>query len=329
MILFLASVIEQLDLALEHLKKGDAHNARFGLMLTDNALELVLHQIAKDKVSLLRFERWKREVYPQQSALDKALGRHFADKVLFARVTGSLTDEVATTVNIMHGFRNEVYHAGLQHEAILPAIALFHFEVATRYIGTYQPLFVGWRSDQALPERAKKYLALNFSGKSDFAKSCMVLSQTCGHNQADTIAILADHLDSVIDEQDTCIDIIANGVYENQRVTRAQAVVSCQTWPLAFSEKGRTYAAERAFSSNAVDLVEWLASNYPLKYRNDPVNRWRTQAKKLRNEANPHAALRRYQTFMDETAEIREAILESAEACETEIQNAIDRARGK
>jgi len=51
MIMFLAGVLEQLDLALEHIAKGDDHNARFGLMMTDNALELVLHQITKDKRS--------------------------------------------------------------------------------------------------------------------------------------------------------------------------------------------------------------------------------------------------------------------------------------
>jgi hypothetical protein len=35
MLLFLAAVLEQLDLALEHVSKRDVHNARFGLMLTD------------------------------------------------------------------------------------------------------------------------------------------------------------------------------------------------------------------------------------------------------------------------------------------------------
>jgi hypothetical protein len=54
MLLFLASVLEQLDLALEHISKSDVHNARFGVMLTDNAIELVLHQIAKDQASKLK-----------------------------------------------------------------------------------------------------------------------------------------------------------------------------------------------------------------------------------------------------------------------------------
>ena len=48
MLMFLADVLEQMDLALEHIEKGGVHDARFGLMMTDNAVELVLHQTAKE-----------------------------------------------------------------------------------------------------------------------------------------------------------------------------------------------------------------------------------------------------------------------------------------
>ena len=81
MLLFLASVLEQLDLALEHISKGDIHNARFGVMLTDNAVELVLHQIAKDRASKLKMYSYRREEYPHQAMLNKALGRAFDAKV--------------------------------------------------------------------------------------------------------------------------------------------------------------------------------------------------------------------------------------------------------
>ena len=75
MLLFLASALEQLDLALEHIAKGDVHNARFSLMPTDNAVELVLHQVARDKVSHLKMFSFTRGKYEHQEALDKALGR--------------------------------------------------------------------------------------------------------------------------------------------------------------------------------------------------------------------------------------------------------------
>ena len=90
MLLFLASVLEQLDLALEHISKDDIHNARFGVMLTDNALELALHQVAKDQASRLKMYSYRHEEYPHQTALNKALGRAFDAKVKFAKIGGSI-----------------------------------------------------------------------------------------------------------------------------------------------------------------------------------------------------------------------------------------------
>ena len=74
MLLFLANTLEQVDLALEHVVKGDENNARFGLMLTDNAVEITLHQIAVDKMNRLKQFTYLREQYEDIPALERALG---------------------------------------------------------------------------------------------------------------------------------------------------------------------------------------------------------------------------------------------------------------
>lgn len=330
--MFLASVIEQLDLALEHIQKGDVHNARFGLMLTDNALELVLHRHAKDKAQEVKAAAWRREPYAHQRALDKALGRNFRDKVSFARATGLVTERVGQTLAIMHDFRNEVYHVGLQHEAILPALSRFYFEVSCGLMMAYRPDYFSWGSAQVLPERAKKYFVgdrFSPGGRDDFSKGCTSLMEACGHVASNTVATLADHLDSVIEEQDTCIDVVAQGVYVGQKTIRDEAVIGCQTWPLAFSEKGKEFARSRGFTGSLGSLTKWLGTNYPLDFKSDPIQQWRQSAQKLRTETNAHAALHRYDSFMTKTAELREWILEAAAACEAEIDAAVERARGK
>ncbi|MFZ1921171.1 MAG: hypothetical protein WAU57_06015 [Xanthobacteraceae bacterium] len=332
MLLFLASVLEQMDLALEHVSKADVHNARFGVMLTDNALELILHQIAKDQAAESKSYSYRRETYQHQAALDKALGRVFGDKISFARLTGKMTNEVAQTAVIMHGVRNEVYHIGLQHEAILPALAVFYFDVVCGFLKDYKPPYFGWGSNESLPERSRKYFSghRTFPGRiEDFPNGCLALSRACVHDSSVTIAALADHMDQIIEEQDTCVGIIAEGAYAHQRTTRDKAVIDCQAWPLAFSEEGLAFAKERKFMGNRLELIDWLGENYPLRFRGDPIERWRKRAGKLRNENNSHAALRHYKTFMTETESLREAALESAAACEREIDSAIDRARGK
>jgi hypothetical protein len=121
MLLFLASVLEQLDLALEHVVKGDVHNARFALMLTDNALELVLHQIALDKRSELKAFSWRNEIYPHQTALDKALGQSFGEKVSFARLIDKMSEETSQTARIMQ--LPEVQRRKCDRERIRPGMS--------------------------------------------------------------------------------------------------------------------------------------------------------------------------------------------------------------
>ena len=331
MLLFLASVIEQLDLALEQISKGDVHYARFGMMLTDNAVELILHQIAKDKASNLKMYAWQKETYEHQTALDNALGRNFDAKIKLAKIGGGLSDEIAQAITIMHGYRNEVYHVGLKHESLLPALAPFYFDVACGYLSSYRPKGLGWASNQKLPERSKKYFKGDpfFSvGFDDFSNGCKALRQACNHDSRHTINALANEMDEVIEQQDTGIDIIARGVYKGQQTTRDVAVLDTQAWRLAFSEEGKAFAAERGWN-NMLQFIEWLRSNYTHKFRSDPIESWKAQARRLRAGRNPHAALSTYQSFMAATLDLREAIDETAAATEREIDMLIDRARGK
>jgi hypothetical protein len=332
MLLFLAMVLEQLDLAHEHVSKRDVHNARFGLMLTDNAIELVLHQTAKDKARDLKNYSYMRKDFPHHASLDKALGRSFGDKVKFAKLMGNMSADLAQTIAIMRGFRNEVYHVGLQHEAILPALAVFYFDVACGYLARYEPNGLGWSSNQTLPERAKKYFRGDKffpGGPEDFGNGCLTLAKALSHEPAETISVLSDHFDGVIDDQNTCIDIIANGVYVGQQTTRDRAVIESQAWQLAFSDDGKMFATKQGWSGNLLQLVEWLGQTYPLTFRGDPIPSWQKRAARLRAQKNPHAALRYYHFFMSETADLREALMEAAHAAEAEIEAAIDRARGK
>ena len=67
MLMFLATVLDQMDLALEHIQKSTVHDARFALMLTDNAVELVLHQIAKDQQARFKAHPFLAEKYRKRA----------------------------------------------------------------------------------------------------------------------------------------------------------------------------------------------------------------------------------------------------------------------
>ena len=280
MLLFLASVLEQLDLALEYVTKRDVHDARFGLMLTDNAVKLVLHQVAKDKATELKMWAHKRDRYPNQKRLDKAMGRQFGEKVKFARLEGRLDRDAARTIQILHEYRNEVYHIGLQHEEILPQLAQFYLDTACEFIATYEAAGLGWSSKQKMPERAKKY----FNGEEffpgsceEFRAGCRSVKTKCGHVPEQLVEILADHMEHVINEQDTCIEIVANGVYEGQQRTRDRAVIETQAWKLASSEKGKAFAIQQGWNGSLFGWIEWMADNHSFVVQSDPISSWHKQ----------------------------------------------------
>ncbi|NNU37060.1 hypothetical protein G9X64_11290 [Rhizobium sophorae] len=60
---FYAALLDQMDLALEHLDKGGVHDARFALMLTDNAVELAIHRLATEKHAHLKSWHHLEEAY--------------------------------------------------------------------------------------------------------------------------------------------------------------------------------------------------------------------------------------------------------------------------
>ena len=328
---FLSSVVEQLDLALEHIAKDDLHNARFGLMLTDNALELVLHQIAKDKQRDAASYRYGREPYPYRKQLKAALLRRFDEKLTFARLDGGLQQEEAQTFKILHDYRNDLYHAGLTHEQILHALTHFYFSSACKFIGRYSSHGLSWGSALKMPARAKKYFQDRHGvpgTQAEFRAACASMASSCGHADAVLVSLLADQLDRIVGHADICVKIVADGVYEGDKRTRDRAVIETLAWEKAFDGIGAAFVKEQGWRGSTMgELIAYLAANYPFKTRGDPIAGWQRQAAKLRRQTNPNLALQHFQTFTDQTAELRTALEQSAGAAEAEIDAHIDRMR--
>jgi hypothetical protein len=330
MLLFIANIVEQLDLAVEHLEKGDANNARFALMLSDNAIELMLHRIAQDRRRKLKSYQHLEKTYAHEAALDRAQGRHFDEKVKFARLEANLSEDQADTLMIAHAFRNEVHHVGVQHEAILRALAAFHIKTVCDFLATYSPAFMFWGSNQRLPDRAKAYFSdpgiLKPGVEDEFHAACRALALKTGHSDKALAETLASHMAQTVEEKDTYIDYISTGAPRPQ--TRDEVVIDCQVWPLVFSEEGKRFAQKNKFpGGNMLVFLEWLAKNYPLRFKGDPIPAWKKRADKLFQERNSAKALKRYRTFMDETADLRDQIDETTSQVDNYIDEQIDRAK--
>ena len=331
---FYAALLDQMDLALEHLEKGGVHDARFALMLTDNAVELAIHKLATEKQAHLMSWHHLQQTYPHKSELAEALGQSFDAKLKFARIEKMVTEEQARTVTIMHEFRNELYHVGLQHEPILPAIAPFYFSFACDILRAFPGRGLYSGNKMVIPERAKKYF--NSSRHSlaelgDFEKACGTLKDRCQFVKGMTINSLADHIELIITENDAYMGVISVGAYpRGAGITRDQATINCQVWRLAFAPEGHKFARENGFSGRSIhDLVEWLGQKYPLKIKKDPIPGWKRRVTRLRSKGNPHLAVATYVDFLKETAQFRQDLAESCAAAEAEIDRQIDEYRSR
>lgn len=330
-----ADHIDQLDLALDQLAMKDRHFDRFALMLVDNVVELVLHENALERSSENQFwVRLKKSKY-DQNAINAALGRHFDAKVKFAKETKLLSPETAETIQYLHGFRNNAYHLGRRHEGILHSLSLLYFRTACGVLGSYEPR--GWSSGpgkEGTSHRAMKYLgradrAMFLDWKKVFRPAFERLREVADA-MGDVLALdLHNDASRTIDRIDQALDFVEENQPDRPKKSRSQIAVDAQVWALAFSDGLEFAAKKKAPPMSRVKLIEWLATNYPLRVRGDPVAGWRRRAGGIKREKNPHAALKKYCDFMAQTEVVREQIHAHAAGLDEAIQEHIDYLRGK
>lgn len=333
MLSFLANNIEQLDLALEHIALNDANNARFGLMLTDNVVEITLHQLALDRQNDIKNRSYfyEKNPFPHEKELTAALRRHFEPKVKFAIAENKLSDEEAESITALHNVRNEVYHVGVRDNVVLPAMAHFYFHLATMFLGRYTPRHFSWGSNQAIPTRAAKYFhgGKFFPGKlEDYPAACVTLGAEAAFNPAYLVAALADRLDRVIEQEDAAVDLLSQ---VPRKTTRDLAVTDTQAWAIAFTEEGKQFVRKRVIETaakpaNILDYIGILSRDYPFAVRRDPIPSWRQRAASLRAEAHPHKALKKYRDFMDQTEELRALLDEAYSQADAYVEEQMERA---
>lgn len=327
----LANNLAQLDLALELLSAYDANNARFALMLTDNIVEINLHYIAISYAAKCRRAGGGQLKFARET--HDALGRHFESKVKLAKLLDTLSQDVADSINIAHNYRNEVYHVGIQYEEILPALSKFYFGVACAALRDLPVNGIGWGSNQELPERAKKffpdYEKRFFSHAHEhYKKACELLGDHVANSGDELKATLLTHMEKIINEKDHFIDYLVGGHPRGERITRDQAVIDCQAWPVAFSEKGKDFLRRKPPTDWSVfGCVQWIGKEYPLNQRIDPIPSWRNRLSSLRSEKNSHKALAKYQNFMHQTATLRGWIDDATSALDAYVEEQIERMR--
>ena len=326
---FLANIIDQMDLALDHLALQDTNYNRFALMLVDNALELALHKYAEGQ-NKEKYRHSSEDVSDDQKIVLAALGQNFESKVKLVKHTGLIDSNVGDSINVLHFFRNQVYHQGMKHESILPAISLFYFRIACDVLEKCKPQSISWMTNDVIPHRAQKYLGNNpFPNIRDlYSKVCRRLKEVSDSIPFDITRDLAGHMEEVIVEVDDWLDYLTSD--DPGKPSRDEVIIACQAWPFAFTDDGKQYANENRCPAKTVgEHIDWLSKNYKWEVRSDPIPSWRKRLERLKREKNKHRLLKKYDDFMKQTKKIRESISESVSLLDQEIERQIDMAGGK
>ncbi|MEJ0098498.1 MAG: hypothetical protein WDO12_01620 [Pseudomonadota bacterium] len=321
---FLVTIVDQLDFALDHLVLEDINYKRLSLVLVDNVVELVLHRYAEHKGGENRYRGNSPKNDPKLVAA--ALGQFFDPKVKLAKSCGFLDEQTTQTITTLHEFRNQLYHRGIVHEAILPALVLFYFRVACDVMIRYEPFGYSWGSSNRVPLRAMKYVGVNpmSNPTKDFPAAWKRLKEVSEAIPLRLVDTLHSHMEEVIEETDRLIDYVVGGAPDGS--TRLDVVLDSQAWGIAFTDKGRNFAAKNGCTIGTVGgYVDWLKANYPWTIRTDPIPSWRGRLSSLKSETDDHKALRRYTEFMSQTEELREAIDRTAEALDQHVESQMGR----
>ena len=248
----MATAIDQLDLAFEHVAKGDPDNARFALMLTDNLVEITLHRFAERSLAEQKSSfRYRHQGLPLDPLLVEANGRHFDPKAKFVRSIGRVADDVSQSLIKLHLFRNDVYHVGLQHEPVLGALCNFHFRIACDVLVALAPTSWGYSPDMKLPERAAKYFGdtgHHMDAPKRYKEACAQLKAKAVVQAPDLSGVLSGHMFQIAEEYDDRIGFLSKEGPEKR--TRDQVIVDCQVWPFAFTDEGKKFSHECEIASN-------------------------------------------------------------------------------
>jgi hypothetical protein len=250
------------------------------LILTDNAVELMLHHYASERLEQL----WCGS--PEEQAKtgkigDEVLGRQFVPKVNFARSTHRLAEDEALFTKLAHTFRNEAYHVGVLHEDVINELTWCYHGLACKlFVAVLE--YVTWTWGSNCPMLAKH---------AGVARSSAVIPHDAwGEQIASSLAALRPPL-----EQSFSV-ALHKSISKRLRQIRADVefVLRWDGTIQTTDEVIATAQGSRASQKNAITASK--------------LDRWNTRAEKLKKVDQPGRALQTFKTLGEEIERFEEDI---------------------
>lgn len=327
--------LDQLILASEQLDQKDSVNGRMAHILTDNAVELMLHYQAEQTLP-------DKGCYPEIRQLSKNeeadyLGRNFRPKVKLAKKLGVIGDEEVEFILINHEYRNEVYHAGLRHEPVIWDLAWHYHSFACSLLPRIKMgLGHSYQVGKEVSPRVKRFVSSeselvqgDFGAK--FAAICHSVAAKAVEPKECLPKILGQAIDRDVKRVDDALNFIE--MHDGKAMSRNDIIVEAQLWSAMFDEERRNKcirkpcarSVEELQKAGISDQVTIVGMFLKPPITKDPIERWQKRIVSLRAAKTALRALKKYHSLRTEMNDLCEDIFRTASG----LSNHLDYLRGK
>ncbi len=325
--------VVQLEEAKKLIEQGDVAHLRLALILLDNAVEVMMHRVIEHELEYSTIyarmlenspsgpldpkgEELRREmsIHVVPSKRQKEIRRVFGEKIKFlSEDRTKIPLPCARALKHLHDYRNETQHQDqVRSESIRPATLVF-FDIAADFIVRLHPGTTVWDGGQNY-DWLKKY----------GAQEKFALAEEIRHRIAEGLRVglpldvagirtaLATHLGDRIDVMENQLVFVEEFLPSDLRAETPLKVI--QFWHQNPMPPNASPAAVHAFVA---------------PHDADVFTRWRTATDALNAVGDKLEMFDRFATIEDEFEPLEKMIDDTVSGIESQIQHAIDVARGK
>ena len=295
---FVAQIIDQLVEARNQIDIGTTTNSRLALILTDNAIELLLH-----KIVTFEFYKYKNKKSPKYSLSKRTkVLRDFNKKVWFvSNQMGLIQIDQANTISVCHDFRNEVYHVNLIRDSIIQEVTKIYFKTCC----------------QLVPKLWSKvpYIQESKQGYSNIRSLLEISDEPCPIFFLKLESAIENKMNSICQNRicsqqelaTTLSNDIVNRIEElNENINTPGAKI-CNS-KINIDIKEMLNIIGEYYDERFLKKVNNLIEKYKIHNTKSLINSWKIRGKNLISESSPGNALCKYQSIDSELIIIEEII---------------------
>lgn len=326
----LMAIVEQMDRAATELRSDHPISGRLALILVDNAVELMVHHFTWGQAV------WDDHNEPygiaklSHAQRAAAKGQRFGDKLEIAKFLGALTEAERRFASLCHGYRNQVYHVGIRHDAIVRSLAAAYFELCCSVMPKMAPRGFGWSSLDKPTEVGRKYFGdPPFGLMADYEHLGPLLLKELPDVPGLPEALRAE-AECVLEAMISNFEFLWGDDPEQR--SKAEVLRDAQYWWDYGKLLETNDAAVREGKPDQFGKERWIWKIMPKdwapKFERLPVKSWREQAERI-GGLTTFEALDRYEALRKRWNDIEDALRSAADGLDQAIQMQIDMARRK